>query len=58
MKNSKETFESGELVEVSHEGVNWFKRYFVGISRTGQFVTESSHCVFIAWNHVRKIEKI
>jgi ubiquinone/menaquinone biosynthesis C-methylase UbiE len=55
MKKQKETFESGELVEVSFFNNKWFKRYFIGISRNGKFVTENEDGYIYESNHIRKI---
>ena len=51
----EETFESGELVEVSHYGALWYQRYFIGVSKKGLFVTETGDDTFCAWSYIRKI---
>jgi hypothetical protein len=52
----EETFESGELVEVSNnEGVSWVQRYFIGYCRDGNAICEGDDCDLRYWELIRKI---
>jgi hypothetical protein len=51
----EETFESGELVEVSSDNHKWHKRYFIGISKKGLFVAETDYNITCTWDYIRKI---
>jgi hypothetical protein len=52
----EETFESGELVEVSNnEGVSWVQRYFIGVAKNGDSVCEDNHYGLRYWELIRKI---
>jgi hypothetical protein len=51
----EETFESGELVEVSYDKDVWYKRYFIGVSIQEKYTAETEEGVVRNWNYIRKI---
>ncbi len=54
----EETFEVGEKVKVSANGLVWYeKEYYVGKTKSGKYVTEDDHGRFTQWVFIEKIDK-
>jgi hypothetical protein len=51
----EETFESGELVEVSHHGDKWIKETYGFTTKKGNFITQDDEGRFSSWYYIRKI---
>ena len=51
----EETFESGELVEVSYHGDKWIKETYGFTTKKGCFITEDEEGRVSSWYHIRKI---
>jgi hypothetical protein len=51
----KETFESGELVEVGFNGIMWHERFYIGKTKGNIYVTEHESGIIEQWVLIRKI---
>jgi hypothetical protein len=52
---TEETFESGELVEVSYHGDKWIKETYGFTTRNGDFITQDNEGRISSWYYIRKI---